>query len=647
MSKSRQLIEFLWRQPLWRKAAAAAALLFVCLWFGRGKAIGTATTFAARRGPLVINVTEGGTIEAQESQDVKCEVKGYQGTKILKIIEEGYQVTENDVKEEKVLVELDSSEIRKQITQADMQFQSTSASLIEAQQGYEIQLNQNASDIKAAEQKARFARMDFEKFMGAKAAQEIIVQLGLERIAPGTNGAGQTASSASASSATVNRQTGEGTVNTNSAADGKSGHDTEFGGGVDAGPRIAAVPIVPPPSPPQRAEGNPGGDPKTSAAGPEPETTIDFSRYARLEALGDGEAKQKIRKFDDDLQVAQREHSQQKSTLEGTRRLHAKGFATKTELESDEIKLENVRLKVQTAETARALFLNYEFLKSAEEFLSKFLEAARELDRARKAAVSKLAQAESKLKAAEARYNLEMRQRKDLQDQLDKCYIKAKKPGFVVYGGGNMNMYYYGQEQIREGATVREQQPIITIPNLSRMAAKVKIHESYIKKVRKGQRARITLDAFPDKGLEGEVTKVGVLPDSQNRWMNPDLKVYLTTISVEGTNEWLKPGMSAKVEILVHELPEVIYVPIQAVTPMNDKHWCYVVRGGSQERREVEIGEFNDDFIEIKKGLKAGEKVSLRAPEVPEKEDGGKEQRPSGSDKKKDGRQPTPAPAKA
>src|SRR5262249_43938819 len=132
-----------------------------------------------------------------------------------------------------------------------------------------------------------------------------------------------------------------------------------------------------------------------------PTVTIDFSKYANLNALGDGEAKQKLRKFDDDLQVAQKEAGQSQSTLDGTKRLFDKGFVTRIELEKDEIAHENNRLKVQTAETARDLFLKYEFPKTSEENLSKYAEAVRELARARKAAVSKLAQAQAKLKSAQ------------------------------------------------------------------------------------------------------------------------------------------------------------------------------------------------------------------------------------------------------
>src|SRR5438094_2020879 len=117
--------------------------------------------------------------------------------------------------------------------------------------------------------------------------------------------------------------------------------------------------------------------------------------------------------------------------------------------------------------------------------------------------------------------------------------MQGKKGGLVVYGGSRDDMVYYGgEERIREGATVRERQAIITIPDMTRMAVNVKNHESYIKKVKKGQKARITVDAFPDTTLTGEVTKVGVLPDSANRWMNPDMKVYLTTIAIDGQYDW-------------------------------------------------------------------------------------------------------------
>jgi hypothetical protein len=361
---------------------------------------------------------------------------------------------------------------------------------------------------------------------------------------------------------------------------------------------------------------------------------IDFSKFANIEALGDGEAKQKLRKFEDDLQVAQKELGQARTALEGTKRLFEKGFVPKTEQVRDEISFESSRLKVQTAETARALYLKYEFPKAAEEAMSKFTEAVREQDKARRVAISKLAQARAKLNSAKGQYDVQLRQRTDLNEQVQKCLLIAKKPGLVVYGGGRDDQYFGGEERIREGASVRERQAIITIPDMTRMSVNVKIHESYIKKVKKGLKARITVDAFPDEVLTGEITKVGVLPDSANRWMSPDLKVYLTTIAIDGSHDWVKPGMSAKAEILVNKLDDVVYIPVQAVSPDDGKQICYVAGGFKPERREVQVGDFTDEFIEVKRGLKEGERVLLRAPDGVETNHGEKEKKPAnGNDK--------------
>jgi HlyD family secretion protein len=211
-------------------------------------------------------------------------------------------------------------------------------------------------------------------------------------------------------------------------------------------------------------------------------------------------------------------------------------------------------------------------------------------------------------------------------------------------------VYYGGEERIREGATVRERQAIITIPDMTRMSVIVKIHESYIKKVKKGQKARITVDAFADKTLTGEVTRVGVLPDSQNRWMNPDLKVYGVTVAIDGTHDWVKPGMSAKVEIMVERLEDVIFIPVQAVSFNDGKQVCYVAGGFKPQQRVVEVGGFTDEFIEIKSGLKEGERVLLRTPDGVESEgDKGKETKPEPVKPKETADQPKPAkkPAKA
>jgi multidrug efflux pump subunit AcrA (membrane-fusion protein) len=158
-----------------------------------------------------------------------------------------------------------------------------------------------------------------------------------------------------------------------------------------------------------------------------------------------------------------------------------------------------------------------------------------------------------------------------------------------------------------------------------------------VKSIQLGQRARISIDAFPGIPLEGELTKIAVLPDSQNRWMNPDLKVYNSTIRIDGFYDWLKPGMTAEAEILVKKLDNAVYVPLQAVTPVEDGHVCYVQTLAGAQARNVKVGEFNNTFIEIVSGLDAGETVLLRAPTEPKTDDESGAPETKEEEKKEDG----------
>lgn len=676
-------------------AVVVGSLLYFI--FGRSSEVESVATFEVRRGNLDITVVEGGTVEALESQEIRCEVAtGFQGTKILKIVEEGYFVTEEDVKNGLILVELDSSDLRDKLMTQEIQFQSTLAALTEARQSFDIQLNQSKLDIKNAEQAARFAYMDFAKFVGDKLAAEVVQKLGMkeqtnaeaidlsklesalspllavpeastnenssaqisstdqpvggtsqsgerrtgeERISvSGANGATSGGEDAARGRRFSQRQGGQ-RSETRGQPDGESGANAPFGRGEVAMNQRNQI------NPNQlSASGNSGSgsalnNPTLTSlenngnghakmlsvistipdelfalvGSPGSDQTIDFSQYAKPELLGDGSAKQQLRKLLDELQLAQAQLSLQETKLQGTERLFKKGFISKTELEGEQMTYTNNMLRVATAQTALDLFIKYEFPKQAEELLSKYDQALRALERTKKEAVSKIAQALSKLRAAEGRYKIEAQQRQELIDKIDKCVIRAKKSGLVVYANDS-SRFFGSNEQIREGATVRERQTILTIPDTKSMAVRVKIHESYMKRIQKGLKAKIQVDAFPEEVLNGEVTKVSVIPDSGSRWMNPDLKIYPTVVSISEEREWLKPGMSAKVEIMIKTLTNVLYIPLQAVTVVGGKQVCYVQGPLKPEMRIIEVGDFNDEFIEVKKGLKEGERVLLMPP---------------------------------
>lgn len=649
--------------------AASVLLLVVLFSMGDGSSDSiTNITYEARRGDLDITVLEGGALEALQSQEIRSRIKGREGVKILNIVEEGYQVTPEDVEQGLVLVELDKSQLIDQQLNQDIAVESAEATYIERKAQYEIQLNQNMTDLNDARQDMRFARLDFEKFLGGNIVGEIIAKLEIEERLARAEEADRLA--------LINRSAPplrEVSVAANSSG-GLSEEElsampapmqdrirqmmAENGGELPAEmlDRMRSFSqgggFPPGGGRPDTGQRGGSGAPESGSAkdgfaqSDEPDELVlneirpqglqttatllmdasymeirdelDFTQYASIEILEDGEAKQELRSLLDDLSVSQEELLLAQDRIAGQRRLEERGFITPTELEAEELNLNKASNSEEEKETGLKLYIQYSFPKEAEQMLSDFENAVMGYQRQLKENVAEQAQEEARFSSAERKFNLEQVKLADLNEQLELATIRAERPGLVVYGGANQNSMRYGgsnQEAIQEGATIRERQSILTIPDLREMAIKVNIHESAVQRVAVGQAVNVTIDAFPDQALTGRVTKVAVVADSANAFMNPDLKVYPTTITIDGTHDWLRPGMSSEVEILVNRLRDVVYVPIQAVTYFDDKRVVYVDRGGRPERREVQVGRFSEAYIEITAGLTEGEDVLLLPPQ--------------------------------
>src|SRR5262249_25197782 len=168
--------------------------------------------------------------------------------------------------------------------------------------------------------------------------------------------------------------------------------------------------------------------------------------------------------------------------------------------------------------------------------------------------------------------------------------------------------------QLRGGARFYYRQKIFSIPDLTGMRVKVNIHESFIKKVKAGQKAEIRVDAFPNLILSGTVKTVSNLADSERGWMNGGVKEYGTTVDVNGKpEEGLKPGMTAEVKILIQEIRNALVVPIQAVAAHKGEFFAFVSGLRGYEPCKVKVGETDEKFVEIIDGLKDGDRVAIDA----------------------------------
>jgi HlyD family secretion protein len=311
------------------------------------------------------------------------------------------------------------------------------------------------------------------------------------------------------------------------------------------------------------------------------------------------------------IELAEGDLTEAEELRKVTETLMKKGFRTPEQLRKAERNVAQMKYFLERDKHKLEVLQKYDQRRKLTEFKAKLEQAKRKVEREQDTAKAEVAKAKSEFESAKATLGLEDKELARLTEQKDKCEIKAEQDGVVAYA----NEYYWdSSRQIREGSIVYFRQKIFSLPDMSAMQVKVNVHESLIKKVKPDQKAEIRVESFPNERLTGTVKSVSPLADSTRAWAQGGVKEYTTIVTVDKMpKEQLKPGMTAEVKILVNELADVLTVPVQAVTEHEGKHYAYVQSGAGIARREVEVGDNNQKFVEVVEGLAEGEQVCLDA----------------------------------
>ncbi len=325
----------------------------------------------------------------------------------------------------------------------------------------------------------------------------------------------------------------------------------------------------------------------------------------------DGEYVKDLDKLKGQLGLAKKELVEAEEDLEFTKKQLKKGFGDLTQVKAKELGVEQKQYSVNSAQSELRVLEKFTKEEKETELTFAAEDAVREVERVKAAQASAVSKAKSELRTAEATAKIEKAALDDVLKQIDRCTIKAPAAGIVVYASSR----YYGDEgRIRPGAQLYNQQPIFSLPDLSKMKVKVKIHESLVKKVKVGMPATLQIEALPNRLLHGQVKKIGTIAQADG-WRGGGVKQYETEVSIDDlpSDAGLKPGMSAEVKILVNTLTDAQVVPVAAVTEYEGGRVVYVVSGRKVERRPVEVGESNDQFVQVLSGLTDGDAVALDA----------------------------------
>ncbi len=314
-----------------------------------------------------------------------------------------------------------------------------------------------------------------------------------------------------------------------------------------------------------------------------------------------------------DLEVERAEKvlERAQSDYDDSMKLYEKKFIPRGEMLTDEFDLYQAQVELEKAKLALRILETYTHPKDLRQKESDVSEAEKELERVTKNAAAKKSKQVAEVEAKKAELDFTRQQLTKYKDQQAKTEIKAPAAGLVVYDVGENR---WDRRQITEGSEVFERQTIIKLPDTTTMVVKVRIHEAKTDKIKVGQPARVTVEGLPGRQYTGKITKIAVLADSSNQWLNPDLKEYETEITLDQSDPDLKPGVTAQAEIIADEVVNSLAIPTQSVF-MKGGH-AYVFRGTSEanaEPVEVKLGLSSTEFVTVQSGLDEDDRILLAA----------------------------------
>jgi len=482
-------------------AAGVCVVVLLAIVFGGGNEGSAGGTVArVERGPLLIAITESGTIRAEDNLEVKCEVEGR--STITFIVDEGTRVKKGDL-----LVELDSSQIEDKLSQQQMSYEDAKAAYANARAQFDITKSKNESNTEKALQDLKFARLDLAKWLGENLEPTPVSAAP----APGEAGGGSPAAENLPGLSSPQGDALQGEVD---AAMAKLAELASFDVKMDAG-----------------VEGDLSEEQQNrlDARFEELQSMIEKMSGLLKEqlavAVDEGEHFKLQQQALSDISLALGSLSQAYHRLRWTVRLTRDGQASTDELTSDQLSAARAQANLVSAILDYRLSKTYTWPKDLVSLRSAVREAERELERVKSQAAASLAQAQAELNKRQKQLELQKGKLEDTEVQLSKTKVLAPKAGLVVYPRVRS---WRGSEQLLEvGAEVRHRQVLVTLPDLSELIVDTKVYESEVDRVKVGQRALVRVQALTqalgeDQApvLEGRVSKIAILPD-YGRWMRP------------------------------------------------------------------------------------------------------------------------------
>jgi membrane fusion protein (multidrug efflux system) len=192
------------------------------------------------------------------------------------------------------------------------------------------------------------------------------------------------------------------------------------------------------------------------------------------------------------------------------------------------------------------------------------------------------------------------------QTNLDSTRILAPFPGYI----SARNLYPGAAVNSQQAGTSTQAVGVLMLQDIATVKVQLEVQEKHISLVRLGSTARVFVDAYPDRLFEARATRIVHALDPRTRTLGVEMEIA-------NPEQLLKPGMYARVELLIDRHPGAILVQSEAVTNEGDTPVVFVVDpNGVVGKRPITTGAAEGTLVEVTKGLEGSEALIVDGKEL-------------------------------
>lgn len=279
---------------------------------------------------------------------------------------------------------------------------------------------------------------------------------------------------------------------------------------------------------------------------------------AAYNSTTNGSLKQSKSQLESVLSSAQIEYNNATDNYNRQKALYDAGAISKVALETAETRMKNAEINLNSANNNLNITIN-EVNKDAE--------------------ISARAAVEAASAALDAASN-----------SLNNTVVRAPISGYIASRNATI------------GQMATQGSPMFTIKSSAEVNAEVQVTESVIPYITVGTEATVSVESAEVDNVVGTVTEVSSVKSDTTG-------MYTVRVKIGNPDNILKIGMFADVVLNTQSISDAIVIPSESIMQEEDKYYVYVVNNDVAEKRYIETGIFNNEFTEIKSGIKSGEYV--------------------------------------